>query len=111
MKKKTAVLLLGFLFGIFLLAPSCKAVDYMNSLRCANSQLVMLGDSKLDVVSKCGDPAMKESVGKQYGLSGGVYESRVQEEWTYNFGPNDFLYVLTFEGGFLKTIGRGGRGR
>ena len=78
------------------------AGDSVTSVRCG-SRLVMVGDNKLDVLSKCGEPNMREKITGQYG-------SQTEEEWTYNFGSGDFLYTLTFEGGHLKRIDRGGRG-
>lgn len=78
------------------------AADYVPSLRCG-PKLVSVGDNKLDVLSKCGEPDMREKIT-------GLYGSQVEEEWIYNLGSGDFMYTLTFEGGALKSIARGGRG-
>ena len=78
------------------------AADQVASVRCG-SRLVMVGDNKLDVLSKCGEPDMRERIT-------GLYGSQTEEEWTYDFGSGDFIYTLTFEGGNLRRIARGGRG-
>lgn len=93
------------------------ALEAVDSMRCG-SKLVLTGDSKVDILSKCGEPALREkitrstSVKKSKSKRGSNVEehSREDDQWTYNFGPQDFLYTLTFEGSELKSIGRGGRG-
>ena len=104
------------------------ALDAVDSMRC-DSKLVMIGETKVEVASKCGEPTLREKIthsttvkksGKKSGQksskkSGGggsksEERSRVDEQWTYDLGPRDFIYTLTFEGVELKSIGRGGRG-
>lgn len=83
-------------------------------LRCGQG-LVSVGDVKAKVLAECGEPQLKEKVRlkddrykedrggkKRYG--------RHVEQWTYNCGEDDFIYVLTFDGGKLikeETAGRG----
>ncbi|MHC1730114.1 MAG: DUF2845 domain-containing protein [Syntrophobacteraceae bacterium] len=82
--------------------------DSLTDLRC-KSGLIMLGESKLEIVSKCGQPASKETVERRVPRS--VKPAYVTvEEWTYNFGPSDFIHVMEFEGSTLKAIRRGSRG-
>jgi hypothetical protein len=126
--KKSMFSILPLPILLFVFAGSTLALDAVDSFRCG-SKLVMIGDTKIDVVSKCGEPAQRENVvrsttvkksGKKSGKkspkkSGGqgtkVEErSRVDEQWTYTFGSRDFVYTLSFEGVELKNIGRGGRG-
>lgn len=126
--KKSMFSILALPILSFVFAGSTLALDAVDSFRCG-SKLVMIGDTKIDVVSKCGEPARRENVvrstsvkksGKKSGKkspkkSGGqgtkVEErSRVDEQWTYNLGSRDFVYTLSFEGVELKSIGRGGRG-
>ena len=91
------------------------ALDQVDSMRCG-SKLVMIEDSKVDVLSKCGEPAMKEKVVRNYSVkkskcgSSTGNRSKTDDQWIYNLGPQDFIYTLTFEGVALKEIGRGGRG-
>jgi hypothetical protein len=95
--------------------------DYTDSIRCG-STFVMEGASKYEVLSKCGEPNMKEVVGA---TGGGVLQGRghkrrhshndssaslVIEEWTYDKGPTDFVYTLVFEGSRLSAVKRGSRG-
>lgn len=63
-----------------------------DSIRC-KSALVQLGDSKLDVLNRCGDPDTKD-----------------EEAWTYNLGQGDFVYLLTFKTNRLASIEQKGRG-
>jgi hypothetical protein len=106
-------------------AGSALALDQVDSMRCG-SRLVAIGDTKVDVVGKCGEPVMRDKVvrsssvkksGKKSGnkKSGSADKkvqerSRVDEQWVYDLGPHDFSYTLSFEGVELKSIGRGGRG-
>jgi hypothetical protein len=104
-------LLLPFLAGF------CLALEPVESMRCG-SKLVQLGDTKVGILAKCGEPALREnivrsnSVKKSKSKRGSTVEdrSRVDDQWTYDFGPQDFIHTLTFEGVELKSIGRGGRG-
>ena len=126
--KKSMFSILALPILSFVFAGSTLALDAVDSFRC-DSKLVMIGDTKIDVVSKCGEPARRENVvrsttvkksGKKSGKkspkkSGGQgtkaeERSRVDEQWTYTFGSRDFVYTLSFEGVELKSIGRGGRG-
>jgi len=100
MKKST------LLFGLFLwlLAPSAWA------LRCG-SLLVNIGDYKLEVLRKCGEPLFTDSrieyrAIRLYG-SGLELERVVPviiDEWTYDFGPNRFVRLLRFENGRLVDV-------
>jgi hypothetical protein len=115
---------LFFILILSIFSPVCAgfvlALDQVESMRCG-SKLVMIGDTKVDVVSKCGEPVGRDKVvrsssakkpGKKSGASGKKVQerSRVDEQWVYDLGPHDFSYTLSFEGVELKSIGRGGRG-
>ncbi|MCX7817136.1 MAG: DUF2845 domain-containing protein [Syntrophales bacterium] len=88
------------------------------AFRCG-SGLVNIGDSKSKVIIECGPPTYKEKVGvtdKTYYSGdpakrhGKTRKSKTVEQWTYNCGESDFIYLLTFEGGKLvkeETVGRG----
>ncbi len=82
-------------------------------------QTLEAGDRKVDVLLKCGPPTFKdEKVEEQYHsiFSGQdrLFEEeksyRVIEEWTYNFGPNHFLYFIKLENGRVRSIESGGYG-
>jgi hypothetical protein len=112
------ILVLSILLSVF--TGFLLALDQVESMRCG-SKLVMIGDTKLDVISKCGQPVVRDKVarsssvkksGKKSGELGKKVQerSRVDEQWVYDLGPHDFSYTLSFEGVELKSIGRGGRG-
>jgi hypothetical protein len=128
MKQKTIFPILTMSLFLTVLAGQSPALEPVDSMRCG-SKLVQVGDTKIDIISRCGEPALREkitrttsvkkskstsstSVKKSKSKRGSTVEdrSRVDDQWTYNFGPQDFLYTLTFEGVEVKSIGRGGRG-
>lgn len=82
------------------------------ALRCGR-QLVQVGDHKMDVLDKCGEPDWTEQriavrgsrLRHPYGaLEESRYEEVVIDEWLYNFGPRKFKQLLQFEDGVLKEI-------
>jgi hypothetical protein len=98
-----------------------------NAFRCGDG-FVSVGDSKAKVQLECGKPTSK---GKARVKKGRHYRSverekessdtkriyvakekkKPVEKWYYNCGENDFIYVLTFEGGTLKSEETGGYGK
>jgi len=98
------------------LLPVPAAAD--GSMRC-DGGLVSVGDSKLDLVGKCGWPALQE---QQVGERTVVLRERrglvsldrrvtaSTERWTYDFGPNRFIQIVAFELGKIVSIERGGYG-
>lgn len=90
------------------------------TLRCGSS-LVSDGASTTDTLMKCGEPMDKQirqeststrNRARQRGQRGqrGEDSSTTQtvtvqvEEWTYNFGPNRFMQVVTFTDGKLTDV-------
>jgi len=81
------------------------------SMRCG-TLLVSLGDTKLETLLKCGEPVWRETVADGYGPSfyfrrdGRTFRtySGFFEEWTYNFGPQQFMRILRFQNGRLVDI-------
>ena len=97
------------------------------AFRCGDGY-VTAGDSKTKVLLECGKPTSKEKLhykkGRHYrteeagkdesGKTKGTYlkaKKKSREKWYYNCGDNDFIYVLTFEGGILKSEETGGYGK
>jgi len=75
-----------------------------SAFRCG-AEVVSTGDSKANVLIKCGKPTHKDRMGaKKKG-------KRSVEKWYYNCGKDDFIYALTFENGILKNEEAQGRGR
>ena len=79
-------------------------------------QWVQYGDRKIDVLMKCGPPTLKdEKVEEQYHsifsdrdrLFAEQNSYRTIEDWTYNFGPNHFLYFIRLENGRVRRIESG----
>lgn len=81
--------------------------------RCANG-LVAKGNTKYEVLIKCGEPAFKDERTEDRISRTGPGEtvrSTVRiEEWTYNFGSNKFLRIFTFQNGALIRITTRGYG-
>jgi len=71
------------------------------SLRCG-SELAAVGDTKVEVMTKCGKPSFRAKTSSR---RGGI------EKWYYDRGSADFVYVLIFHGGILKYVEQAGRGK
>lgn len=83
-----------------------------SALRCG-TRLVDVGDSKYDVLHRCGEPAATELRQEELIEEEGSGRRRVitvTEEWIYNFGPSSFLYVLLFHEDRLVWIETRGYG-
>ncbi len=98
------------------LLPARASAD--GSFRC-DGGLVSVGDSKLDLVGKCGWPALQEDhLGEQTTIvqerrADGAWTRAVTvstERWTYDFGPNQFIQIVILELGKIVRIERGGYG-
>lgn len=118
-----SVVALGLL-AIALLAPQTA-----EAFRCG-SKLVKKGMHEAEVVAICGEPASIRHIGYAVRLvdfrdrrtrvpgwtlsrtpSHFLYPAEVMvTEYVYNLGPRKFMRRLVFEGGFLATIERLGRG-
>lgn len=100
-----------------------------DSLRCGQ-RIVATGDSTYAVRSLCGEPAERrqraETVMELRKVSVACASSKTPhrrcervervarevqiDEWTYDFGPQRFVQILTFVDGTLETVAAGGRG-
>ena len=81
--------------------------------RECSEQLVSVGDSKTDVLAKCGEPSLKDSHVEEFRdkLDGTERNVLVTvEEWTYNLGPTRFVRILTFRNSRLTDIRTGNYG-
>ena len=109
--------------------------DLSFAFRCSG-RIVSVGDTKFDVIKKCGEPSFKDTwvenrisrdlyreiipkdekgskrelERKDYREPLFVEEYVVIEEWTYNLGPNRFIRYLRFENGKLVRIRTGDYG-
>lgn len=79
-----------------------------------SEQVVTVGDTKSEVIAKCGEPTWKDTHQEEFkerfdnGLERNLFVT--VEEWTYNLGPNRFVRILTFRNGKLTEIRSGGYG-
>lgn len=91
------------------------------AFRCGNL-LALEGDTRVEVVAKCGEPAevshraiLRPAVLWYYGrpMRVGPLDIEVDiEYWVYNLGPNRFMQRLRFEDGIvveIETLGYGYR--
>ena len=120
---RTAVVMLAFLASSFFTGASAQ------SLRC-KGDLAQIGNSKGTILQKCGEPVMKDTfckpaqdtvssstvvtpntAGSTANTTTNVTVNTCQqvEEWTYNPGYGQFMTMLLFEGGSLKSIRYGER--
>lgn len=103
----------GIFLALLVWVPLCLAVvAHAQYLRC-RGKLVTEGDLKFDVINKCGEPALKETRVKEREVQifdpvrkvfRSVTRTVYVDEWTYNFGPHRFLYVVVFEDGRVVSI-------
>lgn len=83
------------------------------AFRCGNV-LVSEGDSKAEVLIKCGAPDWKtewsEDIVDSADPSLSYHLSSEKERWLYNLGPQRFMRILLFEDGRLTDVSTGERG-
>jgi hypothetical protein len=105
----------AFLLAAVLAAPAPRA----DTIRCAGG-LVAAGDSRVDLLGKCGAPTWQDRRTDTRGdvawdETRGIGASRqldvALETWTYDFGPNRFVMTVVLEGGRIRAIERGSYGR
>jgi hypothetical protein len=77
---------------------------------CGDGRNISLGDRKLEVFVKCGEP-MESAGGTVNGAAGRGGAPLESGEWTYNFGPDRFMYTVRFRHGKVYDIRTGGYGR
>jgi len=118
MNKKPVVLTIS---SIFLLSVSLPLLSVAEdtSFRCG-SEAVSVGDSTYVVQKACGKPARTEKTGtaekeKKQKTAPGQKTTKGKstrvEKWYYDEGYGGYVYILTFQGGTLKKIEKGGRSK
>lgn len=107
---------LVFLCGLLMIVPAFATESA--TMICKNG-IVSKGDFTGDVISKCGEPAGKtqreEKRFEKTKERGGAREKTVVtsvtiDEWTYNFGPNEFMHQVSLENGRVTRIESLGHG-
>jgi len=78
-------------------------------------RIISIGDTKNEVVAKCGDPFYRTVHNEELWEPLGSNSSRKVvvnvEEWTYNFGPQRFMRIITFRNGRVVDVRTGDYGR
>lgn len=78
-------------------------------------RVISTGDTKADVRIRCGEPfykdAHQEELKQWFDGIGSRSVMVTVEEWTYNFGPQRFMRVITFRNGTVVEVRTGGYGR
>ena len=89
------------------------AKEQVNRPQCS-ALSISVGDSAAEVAAKCGEPTLKDQLEEitqeqlDANTSRKVYGT--VEHWTYNFGPNQFLRILTIRNGKVTNIEEGDYG-
>jgi hypothetical protein len=82
------------------------ASDRKPGKQCLND--IKIGARKPEVIVKCGRPSFVDTFEEEHlkkTETGGLFRFNVNiDQWTYDFGPNQFMRVLTFENGKLVGI-------
>lgn len=86
------------------------ATTWADTFRCPNGDLVATGDLIGEVAVKCDKPTMISRREEPKETVKGKVQYVAVEEWTYNKGPNDFIYTMLFRNGVLAEIISGGYG-
>lgn len=106
---KRTSMFLGFLV---LMAISCGNV-YAESIDCMGG-IVSVGDSRVELVTKCGEPDWKDSHDEVISERIDSDTKRklvvVVDEWTYNFGTSQLLRIVTMKNGRITDIQTGNYG-
>ena len=95
-------------------ATALPTLAHAESLRCQNG-IAAEGDSRLAVVYKCGQPALRDTYcapvyyGGTFNMVPEPYASLAvpclyTEEWLYERGPGEFLAVVRIRGGKVQSI-------
>ena len=113
---------------VFCVSVTLAGSNIAHAFRCGDG-FVSVGDSKAKVIQECGKPTSKqkervkksrrskvtETEKNKSGDSKRTYvakgKKKSTEKWYYNCGGNDFIYILSFEEGTLKSEETGGYGK
>jgi hypothetical protein len=89
------------LFLLLILSAPAFSAGGQKEFRCAAGRIIHVGDSKLEVLEKCGEPLLKDVV------SQGDLDVKI-EDWSYK-GTGDFNYRVRFTGSSVSIILNDGR--
>jgi len=124
----------AFKYGLVVQLSVAFVAEASDSIRCGNS-LVSVGDRKAEVLLKCGEPLLRETIAisenvqnielalkypllYKHGMlrddSGALIDTESSiaqpiDQWTYHRGSGHFIQYLIFKGGRLEVIEDGER--
>ncbi len=102
-----------FSFSLVLMLAVPHSDLFASTLSCAGG-IVSVGDSRVDLLAKCGEPDHKESHEEAVSerLDPGVRQKTyiTVEDWTYNYGPTQFMRIVTLRNGKVSHIEAGNYG-
>ncbi len=102
-----------FLFFLALMLAMPFSNLYSATLSCAGG-IVSVGDSRIDLLAKCGEPDQTESHEEEISerLDQGARQKTfiTVEDWTYNYGPSQFMRIVTLRNGKVAHIRTGNYG-
>ncbi|WP_243372519.1 DUF2845 domain-containing protein [Geotalea sp. SG265] len=87
---------------------SSAAATESETCRCGNG-IVSIGDAMVEVIAKCGEPTVKTQREEKRVLQDKDRNKKsfsivTIDEWSYNFGPNAFMYAIRFADGRVERI-------
>lgn len=91
---------------VFLALATGASPQQSGTMRCRDG-IVSIDDTIPEVLKKCGPPAFQDrreetrASGPRYKRS---YETVTTDDWTYNFGPQEFMYQVIFQNGRVVRI-------
>ena len=69
-------------------------------MRCSKG-IASTGDTVSELIDKCGTPTVKRGSGNTYKIGRTYYYG---EEWIYDFGPQQFIYIAVISGNTVKVL-------
>ncbi len=111
-----------FCFLSFNISAEAACMSCVSRTGSSYTELACEGDSKFDVIRKCGKPDYEEESSqvttgqfgstRQKGSKEGGFASSTEriDKFYFNCGQGRFVKILTFRGGVLVTIEEGDRG-
>jgi Protein of unknown function (DUF2845) len=103
------IVILSIFLVCFLATAESRATDAF----CGGS-IVSVGDTNAEVIMKCGEPdwreSHKQSIVEKLEADAKRKTFVTVEEWTYNFGPDVLMRIVTLKNGRVVDVRLGGYG-
>ena len=95
-----STLTVALLFALLVVVSTFAQARSVKSMRCG-TEILRLGASTFELIQKCGDPDLKETIERR---------EETSERWTYNCGTGRFIKIITLRRGKVWRIEEGDRG-